>query len=77
MDHCEAGTRDYINRESELAKLEADIDRIALAAFDVYVQCREQLCELRVNEVKRRVSWVMERMSKRVVEPELAPANPE
>jgi hypothetical protein len=48
----------------ELAELDRRIDEIALAAFDVYVQCREQVCELRVNEVKRRVSWAMERQSR-------------
>ena len=46
----------------EWAKLESQIDQIALAAFDLFVQCREQVYELRVNEVKRRVSWVMDKM---------------
>ncbi len=48
---------------SELAELEGQIDRIALAAFDLFVQCREQVHELRINEVKRRVSWVVERLN--------------
>ncbi len=47
----------------ELAQLDRRIDRVALAAFDIFVQCREQVSELRVNEVKRRVSWVMDKMS--------------
>ena len=46
---------------SQVADLERRIDEIALAAFDVFVECREKVCELRVNEVKRRVSWIMER----------------
>ncbi|GAG33495.1 unnamed protein product, partial [marine sediment metagenome] len=46
----------------ELAQLDGQIDRVALAAFDLFVQCREQVYELRVNEVKRRVSWVMDKM---------------
>lgn len=49
----------------DLATLERQVDQIALAAFDVFVQCREQVCELRVNEVKRRVSWVVDNMNKR------------
>ena len=57
---------------SELAELERRIDRIALAAFDIFVQCREQVCELRINEVKRRVSWVMDKMNKRDSDPESA-----
>jgi len=50
---------------SEWAKIEGQIDQVALAAFDVFVECRQQLYELRVNEVKRNVSWVMEKMSQR------------
>jgi hypothetical protein len=50
---------------AELADLEGRIDRIALAAFDVFVQCREQVCELRIAEVKRQVSWVMGKIGQR------------
>ena len=48
----------------ELLELDRRIDRIALAAFDVYVECREQVYELRVNEAKRRVSWVLDKMNR-------------
>jgi hypothetical protein len=50
---------------SALTDVETQIDRIALEAFDIFVQCREQVCDLRVNEAKRRVSWVMEKLNKR------------
>ena len=50
---------------AELVEFEGRIDRMALAAFDVFVECREQVCELRINEVKRSVSWVAEKKSKR------------
>ena len=36
----------------ELERFESRIDRLALLAFDTYVQCREKLYELRVKEVK-------------------------
>jgi hypothetical protein len=49
---------------ADLAGFERRIDGVALAAFDVYARCREQVCELRVNEVKRRVAWVMERQNR-------------
>jgi signal transduction histidine kinase len=49
---------------AELAELERRIDEFALAAFEVYAECREHICELRVNEVKRQVAWVMERQSR-------------
>ncbi len=55
---------------SELAGLEKRIDRMALVAFDIFVECREQVFELRVNEVKRSVSWAADRMKRRGVEPE-------
>jgi hypothetical protein len=48
---------------SELAALDAQIDRIALVAFDTYVECRQQVYELRLNEVKRQVSWVVGKMN--------------
>jgi hypothetical protein len=47
----------------ELAELDAQIDRIALAAFDTYVACREQVYELRINEVKRQVSWIVDKVN--------------
>jgi len=50
---------------AELAELEGRIDRAALAAFDAFVECKEQLYELRMNEVKRNVSWVMKKMNAR------------
>lgn len=57
---------------AELTELERQIDRVALAAFDVFVQCRERVYELRVNEMKRRVSWVVDRLNRRGLDPELA-----
>jgi hypothetical protein len=61
---------------SELAKLDGEIDRIALLAFEAYVECRERLCELRVNEVKRRVSWVLDKMRQRSPDEELVQLDP-
>ena len=59
---------------SELTQLERQIDGIMLDAFDLFVECREQVCELRVNEVKRRVSWVLDKMNERGSDPALARA---
>lgn len=60
----------------ELLELETQIDRIALAAFDIFLQCREQLLELRVNEVKRSVEWTVERLNRRDAGPELTQLEP-
>lgn len=46
---------------ADLTELERRIDEVALAAFDLYVGCREKVSELRVNELKRQIPWVVER----------------
>ncbi len=35
-----------------LTALENGVDRLALVAFDVYMQCREKIFEIRVREIK-------------------------
>ena len=45
----------------ELQELEARIDGLALLGFDVYTQRREQLHEVRVNEIRNRVSGLLRR----------------
>lgn len=57
---------------AEIAEIEERIDQIALAAFDIFVQCREQVFELRVNEAKRRVSWIVDKMNERELDSEFA-----
>jgi len=47
------------NLAGELAELDSRIDGLALLGFDVYTRRREKLCDLRVNEVKNRVSGLM------------------
>ena len=37
----------------QLLSMESRVDALALRAFDVYMGCREEIYELRVNEVKR------------------------
>ena len=43
----------------ELQEVESAIDGMALLGFEVYTQRREKLCEIRVSEVKRRVSGLL------------------
>jgi hypothetical protein len=47
----------------EAIELDETIDRVALAAFDVYTDTREQLAQLRINETKRQMGWVLEKMN--------------
>ena len=44
------GTTD--EKEQMLVEIDERIDRIALLAFDVYMQCREKIHELRLKEAK-------------------------
>ena len=48
--------REELRFETEaLAWLEDRIDELALVAFDLYTQCREQLSQIRTQEARRRV----------------------
>ena len=42
--------------------LETTIDRLALAAFNVYMNCREQMWSIRAKEIRNQSLGVMERM---------------
>ena len=44
---------------AELEDFEDVIDGVALLGFDIYSRRRERLCEIRVEEVKKRVSGLM------------------
>ena len=55
---------------ADLVTLDGRIDQLALAAFDVFAQCRERVSELRVNEIKKQVSWIVGKLNQQ--DPELA-----
>ena len=46
---------------ADLHDLESRIDRVALLAFDKYMECREKLYEIKANEMKRKTSRLLER----------------
>ena len=50
----EAGGNGSLGRE--LASLERRLDELTASAFDLYARCREQVFEIRQNELKRRVA---------------------
>jgi hypothetical protein len=56
---------------TELEELDGRIDRAALTAFDLFVESRERVMELRIEEVKRNTPWFVGRMGQSGVEPEL------
>jgi len=53
--------------EIDLEPLDGRIDEMALAAFDLYLECRERLLEIRVHEMQRRM-FLLERMSPALAE---------
>ncbi len=72
-----AGEVDGAADSQEYRMFEQKVDEVALVAFDVYVECREQLFEIRANEMKRSVSWVVDKLNKREGAPELVGAERE
>jgi len=48
---------------AELDRIDGWVDRLMLAAFDVYAECREQVSEIRVHEIRNRSMKVMERLN--------------
>lgn len=57
--------REELDLEGPLSRdFETRIDRLALLAFDLYMDCREKTWEIRVNEAKRRV-YVLEKIASR------------
>ncbi|OIP89959.1 MAG: hypothetical protein AUK24_05425 [Syntrophaceae bacterium CG2_30_49_12] len=45
----------------DLLKFDSRIDELALIAFDIYMQCREKIYEIRVDEVRNRVFSLLKR----------------
>lgn len=52
--------QDEKTREA-MSAFEAQIDRLALLAFDLYMECREKIFEIRINEIKRNTARLLER----------------
>jgi hypothetical protein len=49
----------------ELSEFEARVDGMALVAFDVFMQCREQLYEIKANEIRTRTGRMLERVCRK------------
>ncbi len=43
-------------KSSELIEIFSKIDKMLLLAFDIYMKDREKVCQIRINEIKRRFS---------------------
>lgn len=58
----------------DLSELDAGIDRLVLQAFDLFTHCREKIYELRLTEIKRRASSLLERKDPPVADGPKEPA---
>jgi len=48
-----------------LTEMDAKIDEVALAAFEIYATRREEVSQLRISEVKRQVAWAFGKMNRK------------
>ena len=62
------------NSSADLSDLDAAIDRLALAAFDLYTQCKDKVHELRRDEIRRNSSGLIERMQRAAASKQAEPA---
>jgi len=46
----------------DLAEIESRVDRLVLLAMDIFVECRERIYEIRVNEIRNSSFKTLERM---------------
>jgi hypothetical protein len=46
---------------ADLSQLDRKIDIIGLAAFDIYMRCREKIYQIKANEEKYRTFFAFER----------------
>ena len=53
-DNLKKELKDSISMVVELLNLESTIDELALIAFDIYMECREKIFDLKANEEKAR-----------------------
>jgi hypothetical protein len=47
--------------QADLRALERRIERAGLLAFDIYVQCREQIYQIKADEIRRRTAAILRR----------------
>jgi len=62
--------KDIVRKETagsglDLSEFEQSVDRAALCAFDIYVSCREQVFEIKANELRNRSAMFVERVNKK------------
>jgi len=52
-----------MERAGELADVDSRIDRVAMLAFDKYMECRQKLFEIRTGEIRRQSTRLVKRQA--------------
>ncbi|MEW6663289.1 MAG: RsbRD N-terminal domain-containing protein [Bacillota bacterium] len=47
----------------DLLAFDSKIDEIGLLSFDIYAECRERVCQIRIDEMKNRTQRVVQRIN--------------
>jgi hypothetical protein len=63
-----AGEIEKDNLGRELHELETKIDRLALRAFDNYMECREKLHEIRIREIRQSIFKPFDRPIRKIAD---------
>lgn len=61
----------------ELLTLESRIDRLALTSFDIFMQCREKLYDIKANEMRNMTFRLLQRVNRMDEDQEKKPDPPE
>ena len=72
-DELQSDIHDNRISNSELVDFDAKVDELALLAFNIYMQCRERLFEVRLNEFKNRTHRLLQRANLLAEIPEWEP----
>jgi hypothetical protein len=54
-----------VHSHDEWSECDSWIDQLALAAFDSYMTCREQIYDIKAREISRRTEKLLERMNRK------------
>jgi hypothetical protein len=58
------GDRSIVLEQSgALAEIDSRIDRVAMLAFDKYMECRQKLFEIRTDEIRRQATHILKRFT--------------
>ena len=72
-DELQSDIHENLITTSELVAFDTKVDELALLAFNIYMQCRERLFEVRLNEFKNRTHRLLQRANLLAEIPEWEP----